>query len=67
MTWWHYAFTTLSLNGLQSIRKDETVNVNKPSPVSPQLRARSGQSAQLVQVTHVNPLKPSGHYMYHQL
>jgi hypothetical protein len=33
---------------LQSIRGDETVNVNKPSPVSPQLTARSGQSAQLV-------------------
>jgi hypothetical protein len=30
---------------LQSIRGDETVNVNKPSPVSPQLTARSGQSA----------------------
>jgi hypothetical protein len=27
---------------LQSIRGDETVNVNKPSPVSPQLTARSG-------------------------
>jgi hypothetical protein len=37
---------------LQSIRVDETVNVNKPSPVSPQLTARSGQGAQLVQVTH---------------
>jgi hypothetical protein len=37
---------------LQSIRGDETVNVNKPSPVSPQLTARSGQSAQLLQVTH---------------
>jgi hypothetical protein len=37
---------------LQSIRGDETVNVNKPSPVSPQLTARSVQSAQLVQVTH---------------
>jgi hypothetical protein len=37
---------------LQSIRGDETVNVNKPSPVSPQLTARSGQSAQLVQGTH---------------
>jgi hypothetical protein len=33
---------------LQSIPGDETVNVNKPSPVSPQLTARSGQSAQLV-------------------
>jgi hypothetical protein len=39
-------------HGLQSIRGDETVNVNKPSPVSPQLTARSGQSAQLVQGTH---------------
>jgi hypothetical protein len=37
---------------LQSIRGDETVNVNKPSPVSPQLTARSGQRAQLVQGTH---------------
>jgi hypothetical protein len=37
---------------LQSIRGEETVNVNKPSPVSPQLTARSGQSAQLVQGTH---------------
>jgi hypothetical protein len=37
---------------LQSIRGDETVDVNKPSPVSPQLTARSGQSAQLVQCTH---------------
>jgi hypothetical protein len=33
---------------LQSISGDETVNVNKPSPVSPQLTARSGQSAHLV-------------------
>jgi hypothetical protein len=31
---------------LQSIRGDETVNINKPSPMSPQLTARSGQSAQ---------------------
>jgi hypothetical protein len=37
---------------LQSIRGDETVNVNKPSPVSPQLTARSGQNAELVQCTH---------------
>jgi hypothetical protein len=37
---------------LQSIREEETVNVNKPSPVSPQPTARSGQSAQLVQGTH---------------
>jgi hypothetical protein len=37
---------------LQSIRGDETVNVNKLSPMSPQLTARSGQSAQLVQCTH---------------
>jgi hypothetical protein len=40
------------LHSLQSIRGDETVNVNKPSPVSAQLTARSGQSAQLVQRTH---------------
>jgi hypothetical protein len=38
--------------GLQSIRGDDTVNVNKPSPVLPQLTARSGQRAELVQVTH---------------
>jgi hypothetical protein len=37
---------------LLSIRGDKTVNVNKPSPVSPQVTARSGQSAQLVQGTH---------------
>jgi hypothetical protein len=37
---------------LQSIHGDETVNVNKPSPVSQQLPARSGQRAQLVQGTH---------------
>jgi hypothetical protein len=37
---------------LQSIRGDVTVNANKPSPVSPQLTARSGQCAQLVQCTH---------------
>jgi hypothetical protein len=37
---------------LKSIRRDETVNVNKPSPVSPQLTARSGQSTQLVLCTH---------------
>jgi hypothetical protein len=42
-------------NNLQSIRGDETVNVNKPSPVSPQLTARSGQRAQLVQCTHCIP------------
>jgi hypothetical protein len=51
---------------LQSIRGDETVNVNKPSPVSPQLTARSGQSAQLVQCphcirTHVNMHSDFGH------
>jgi hypothetical protein len=51
---------------MQSIRGDETVNVNKPSPVSPQLTARSGQSAQLVQCTHcirthVNPHSDFGH------
>jgi hypothetical protein len=38
--------------GLYSIRGDETVSVNKASPVSPQLTARSGQSALLVQCTH---------------
>jgi hypothetical protein len=36
---------------LQSIRGDETVNVNKPSPVSPQLIARSGQSVQFSVLT----------------
>jgi hypothetical protein len=41
-----------SHSSLQSIRRDETVNVNKPSSMSPQLTARSGQSAQLVQCTH---------------
>jgi hypothetical protein len=50
----NFRLTPLELKALelQTIRGDETVNVNKPSPVSPQLTARSGQSAQLVQVTH---------------
>jgi hypothetical protein len=38
--------TRVASTKLQSIREDETVNVNKPSPVSPQLTARSAQSAQ---------------------
>jgi hypothetical protein len=37
---------------IQSIRGDETVSVNKASPASPQLTARSRQSAQLLQCTH---------------
>jgi hypothetical protein len=51
---------------LQSIRGDETVNVNKPSPVSPQLTAKSGQRAPLVKCTycirtHVNLHSDFGH------
>jgi hypothetical protein len=44
--------TGVQVASLQSIRGEETGSVNKPSPVSPQLTARSGQSAQLVQCTH---------------
>jgi hypothetical protein len=36
---------------LKSIRGDETVSVNKASPASPQLTARSGQSAQFSVLT----------------
>jgi hypothetical protein len=55
-----------SWNYIQSIRGDETVNVNKPSTVSPQLPARSGQRAQLIQGirciwTHVNLHSDFGH------
>jgi hypothetical protein len=39
------------IRALQSIRGDERVHVNKPSPVSPQLTARSGQSAQFMLFT----------------
>jgi hypothetical protein len=39
------------LSLLESIRRDETVSVNKASPASPQLTARSGQSAQFSVLT----------------
>jgi hypothetical protein len=60
--WWS-VWREEFLSDYQSIRGDETVNVNKPSPVSPQLTARSGQSAQLVHCipTHVNLHSDFGH------
>jgi hypothetical protein len=64
---WHkYLDMITSYSLYKSIRGDETVNVNKPSPVSTQLTARSGQSAQLVQGihcirTHVNLHSDFGH------
>jgi hypothetical protein len=44
--------SSTTLGDLKSIRGDERVSVNKACPASPQLTARSGQSAQLVQCTH---------------
>jgi hypothetical protein len=47
--WWPWSRSTLSHPIVHSRRRD---SVNKASPASPQLTARSGQSAQLLQCTH---------------